>query len=46
VKYCFFNRLEETFNLFVNLLISPCQILSTAEKRWCHCQQSTNMVAW
>ena len=32
VKYCFFNHLEETFKLFVNLLISPCQILPTAEK--------------
>ena len=31
VKYCFFNHLEETFKLFVNLLISPCQILQTAD---------------
>jgi len=46
VKYCFFNRLEETFKLFVNLLISPCQILPTAENRWRHCEQSTHMVAW
>jgi len=46
VKYCFFNRLEETFQLFVNLLIFPCQILSTSENRWHHCEQSTHMVAW
>ena len=32
VKYCFFNRLEETFKLFVNLLISPCQILYTSNR--------------
>jgi len=46
MKYCFFNRLEETFKLFVNLLISPCQILPTAENRWRHCEQSTHVVAW
>jgi len=35
------NRLEETFKLFVDLLISPFQILPTAANRWCHCKQST-----
>ena len=34
VKYCFFNRSGETIILFVNLLISPCQFLPTAENRW------------
>jgi len=46
MKYCFFNRLNETFKLSVNLLISPCQILPTAENRWRYCEQSTHMVAW
>ena len=36
-KYCFFNRLEQTFKNLVNLLISPCQILPT-ENRWRHCE--------
>jgi len=27
MKYCFFNRLEETFKRFVNLLSSPYQIV-------------------
>ena len=44
VEYCFFNRWEETFKLFVNLLISPCQILPTAKNRWDHCKQSTYML--
>jgi len=39
VKYC--NLLEETFKPFVNFMISPCQILPTAEIRWRHCKQST-----
>jgi len=43
MTYCLRNRLKE---LFVNLLISPCQILPTAENRWRHCKQSTHMVAW
>jgi len=38
MKYCFFNRLEETFKRFVNLLSSPYQILPTAENRWRHCK--------
>jgi len=46
MKYCFFNPVEETFKLSVNLLISPCQILPTAKIRWLHCGQSTHMVAW
>ena len=46
MKYCFFNRLEETFKLFVNLLICPCQFLPTAEHRWRHCKHRAHMVAW
>jgi len=46
VKYCFFNPVEETFKLSINLLISPWQILPTAETRWRHCEQSIHMVAW
>jgi len=44
-NYCFFNPVEETFKLSVNL-ISPSQILPTAENRWRLCEQSTHMVAW
>jgi len=41
-----FHRIEETFKLVVNLLISPGQNLPTTENRWRHCNQSTHMVAW
>jgi len=43
MKYYFFNPVEETYKLSVNLLISPCQILPTAENS--HCEHSTYMVA-
>jgi len=46
MKDYFFNRIDETFILFVNLWISPCQILPTTENRWRHYKQSTHMVAW
>jgi len=46
MKYYFFNPVEETYKLSVNLLMSPCQILPTAENRWRHCKQSTYMVVW
>ena len=46
VKYCFFNCLEETFKLFVNLLISPCQFLPTAENRCHHCTYMVDLYLW